>query len=410
MGVLGSPRRLAGIVLLVLAGLYAAYGIVAGSLSSAALARGDLVSALSFRRSSAVLAPGAQILLRYGRYREAQAIAIRTLKRAPHDAASLRALGQALRAQGDAAAADQAMILAARVGWRDSGTQLWVLDKGLETGDAAAAAQAADALLRRRVEEDSVLARLERLIETQAGREALAERIVAAPPWRALFFEHFQPETEGQRATFAELLVAIDEKGGWPRDGEVPAFFRDMLAHGAVDHMIALWRQFNPRASGDPRVDVVDGDFEQIAASIGARGPFGWRIRPRPGISVGTVPRVEAGNEPALRVESYQADPGAVVTQLLALPPGDYRLAFTTQLVRGDGGAFDVAIRCGKSKGRVTSIPLDGASAAWSTQSLSFTVYARGCESQTLALRVLGDEGDGAVMLFDSFALSAASR
>ncbi|MEO6041111.1 MAG: hypothetical protein ABIP41_04355, partial [Croceibacterium sp.] len=94
----------------------------------------------------------------------------------PVDPGAAPLLGAALLLQGDAARAEQAFRVSARLGWRDVPTQAYWYEAALEAGEMAPAADRLDALLRAHPGfpgSDALLARIE---ETPAGRRALERR------------------------------------------------------------------------------------------------------------------------------------------------------------------------------------------------------------------------------------------
>ncbi|MFD1949592.1 hypothetical protein ACFSGX_02275 [Sphingomonas arantia] len=308
-------------------------------------------------------------------------------------------------AAGDRAVADRIMLLAAQTGWRDAAVQRWVLERALFDRDWPTAARAADALLRTNGDRAAGTAGFIRLLATDGGRAALADRIALAPDW-APGFLRADPTTPADRAGFADLLRRLAARNALPAGYDPAAGATAMLADGRVDPLVTQWRAVDP-AAGDPRTAIVDGGFDRLAAGPPVSAPFGWQVPPRSQATLSFTPQAPDGADPALTIEAFGADARPALTQLLALRPGRYTLSFTGRIVRGEPSDFAIELRC---TGRGAAVPLRPRAAVDPNASRQQAMFAipPACPSQTLAILAGSASSDGAQATFDAFRVAPA--
>ena len=178
-GMLGKLR--AGVVI-VLSLLYT--GLVLGSGSDRLTAtRPELANHVpSLFASEALRIAGSQALAN-GDVRATLAIAKGALRDAPADPQNAAMLGAGLLASGYRAQADQAFLVAGRLGWRVPITQSYWLGKALAVGDYEVAALRLDALLRQQPDLLSQRQLLDPMERNPAGRAALVRRMALRPEW-----------------------------------------------------------------------------------------------------------------------------------------------------------------------------------------------------------------------------------
>jgi hypothetical protein len=302
--------------------------------------------------------------------------------RDPLDPAALRDLGLALDLSGDPADADRLMTLAGERTRRDSPTAAWLLVKRLSQGRYDDAFSAADALLRRNVD-DRTRERLFKLLIAAAhydvSRPALVARLADAPWWRLAYMREL---VVGADAADARRVVAgLSATTAPPTAAELNAYLTRLVGDKAYAAAARDWRAFS-RPRRDP--DAI-GD-------LGAPPPFGWG----PVFGEGASSAVEDG---ALHVDYDGYGAPKLPSRLIALPPGRYAMAWRERVTGDSLRAIVVTVVCGEAGAPLaTTAPLE--------QRLEFEVPATGCEGQTLAITPLpGDRRSDVTARFDRWSL-----
>jgi hypothetical protein len=280
------------------------------------------------------------------RYDQAAAYSLEAIDRSPIDMIAMRVLGQTRLAKGDAEGGVAAMNMAARGGWRDTKTQLWVIEAALEDGDYETALQRIDGLFRRRELGAQLYAALRPALAIRDYRTMLLKQLHDRPDWRFLMlddFRHAQPaEFDGIEAFFDEQARTPDRFGG----DELTPFTERLLEVGLAARARRLWEQ-SVGPSGKSKNLIFDSGFTALShRNDGGRGAprFTWRLDERAGATIGSAPD---GSGPALQLEANPRSRVTVATQVLVLNPGRYRL---TTRVMGSGAlsiaGYGFAVRC----------------------------------------------------------------
>lgn len=235
----------------------------------------------------------------------------------PIDPRSTALLGAALLASGEAARADRAFRVAARFGWRDAQTQLYLMDRAQKSGETALAALRLDAVLRQNPLfplRDMFLARFE---ATPQGRAALAARLALRPAWTIQFLgqdNQPQPATLRHRA---QILQAVSGPG-WGCDAIAPLVNR-LIAAAEVAPAKQVWARHCPAASPG----IADSSFADFGPR--KRTPFDWNL-PSSG-DIATVPAASPATGLTARVSGASSQ--MVAWQMLTLRPGSYRVSWS---------------------------------------------------------------------------------
>jgi hypothetical protein len=146
-----------------------------------------------------------------------------------------------------------------------------------------------------------------------------------------------------------------------------------------------LWLARLPAGSGQGDGLLFDGGFEHPGIS----GGYGWRQTPPPGVGFADDQLDPAEGDHALAVDfSGRAVGTTGLEQWLALPAGDYRLAFASDNGTDAPRPFAFQLRCQDDGRLLASLPLP-ATAGWQRGSGGFTVPP-GCPGQSLRLDYLG--------------------
>jgi hypothetical protein len=332
-----------------------------------------------------------------GDMRRAQSLSLEALGMSLQNARALRVVGRAANNAGETDAADTAMTLAARLGWRDGFAQIWMFDRALQQGDFVTAAQAGDALMRIQFHPEVVMPRLQRLLATRAGRTALAARMAENPPWMQQFFGYLSDGMPDTTSRVALLLEDLGRLGKRPMERDTGRFFTTAIAQGQAAQLVGAWQQLNGGIVDDPRTGIVDGNFDILAATdagaVGS-GPFGWKIPQQSGATVTTPPRSESNVGPALHIQlPRESVGGTVVSQLLVLAPGRYELTYLAVLEHGSVNAVRLELRCQYGPIPLREFVIGTSTKDWAPQRLTFDVPNR-CGSQTLSITASSAFGD----------------
>lgn len=314
------------------------------------------------------------------------------LRWAPMDGVRLRLLAE--RAQRDGRPAEAAALarLGGQLGWRDSRTQILLLNDALHREDFDAALSHADALLRRKPDHGGPMLRMFHIAANdEVGRRAVLERLMFAPLWRTTFFQDMSllaPEDWNGHESILRTLAArrsIDLRE------EVVPFVRHLVAQGEYGHARHLWMT----TAGLSPALLLDGDFAQVAPqrAIGRLSPFEWRIGKVPNAEVGPVDS-DSGMT-GLRIRTGGNAFGPLIAQMTILAPGRYTLsagASRSGMLRS--GTLGWGLICVPS-GRRHSLPTEAREMgrlAW-----EITIPESGCLLQQLILQVRRMSNDGAI-------------
>lgn len=320
---------------------------------------------------------------------------IAALRWMPMDAVALRLLAEKANKEGRPAEAAALARLGGRLGWRDSRTQMLLLEDSLRQEDVRAALRHADALLRRKPDHGETMLRLFHVAASEeVGEVAVLERLAAAPIWRAAFFQDMRLLAPEEWAGHESILLALAARRSIDVRGEVVPFVRHLVAQGDFEHARNLWMN----TSGLPSALLLDGDFAQFAGqrTMARLSPFEWRAGQVANAEVG---RAGDGHEDAgLRIRTGGNASGALLAQMTLLAPGIYTLSAAASKPEPlRSGAIGWALTCVPSGRRLfpSIMPADAPEngrLAW-----EILIPQSGCSLQQLALRARRMTNDGAI-------------
>ena len=348
--------------------------------------------------SAQVLAENAEKLEQQGDLSGAEGMARRSLEFSLNNARAIRVFAVAAQRGGKTAIADTAFVLAGRLGWRDGFAHMWLLDRALAQREYPAAALSGDALLRTRFHPELVLPRLATLIESPEGRAALADRMATDPPWASEVVGDAITRMPAGSAELTAFMSALGRAGVRLSPRVTSQFFESAIAGGGAGQAIEPWQQLNRSDTQDPSRDVVDGDFDQLAAGIDWIGPFGWRVPDRSELGITTPAGRLAGSGPALRITVRgDARGGIAVSQRLLLLQGRYELSYLAEPGRGSPTSFRVSVRCGGRGRWLLKEPLAGVAPGNPTRTIRAFDVPTECPSQELDISASPAFGDAEV-------------
>lgn len=374
--------------------LLAAWGVFETTFRSAMLlAIGPIAAERFWPGSAEALAESAELRLAGNDVAGAAADSRRALERVPVKIAALRTLGLAEQARGDLAQALRWIILSGKWGWRDTPTQIWLMNWTLAQRDYRSAMQYADALLRRDVGNHDFYLALLPVLQDRDARSAFIARLQDQPPWRADFFAAMTEIDPAKAGAMTGVLTDLATTATPPTRLEAAPYLRLMVGQSDYDAAYALWGRLfaGPRDAGraPPNGDFARADARMLKPE--EMSPFDWQL----GMPGSAVASVEQTGEPARGLALYAQYDGAagvdLTRVLLVLRPGAYRLS---ALMRSDAAdapdSLVWSISCHGDKDDLGVTPgANIAAGRWTPVTAEFVVPASGCAAQDLRLRGL---------------------
>ena len=338
----------------------------------------------------------------------AEALAQRAIRLSPLDGRSYRVLAQIAESRGDAPRALALYQIAARHSPRDLRSHVWLANHYLRSDTPEAALPHLDAMLR--VQPGSMPILFPQLVAFASHartQPALAALLAADPPWRWQVLTKLCREAKdpGALTPFIEDLRKLP--GGIHED-EMAVWLDRLVADRRWGQAYLLWVAQLPPERRKVIGNVFDGGFESEPSNEG----FDWRFGQVQGARIDLLPITGAGGERALRVAfEDQRVPFNHVRQLLALPPGAYRMTGRARAedLRNERGLV-WTLRCAEqNKPLASSEPVRGNS-GWRDFSLDFSVPAQDCGGQWLQLslpaRIRAEQRIGGRVWYDDLSIA----
>jgi len=249
-------------------------------------------------------------------------LATRALLAAPDAIAPLSLLALTAERRGEDGRAAALMRLAERRSLRQPVVEAWLFDRAVAAGDIAGALGRADVLLRTSAPDlrERVRTTLIGVASDAKAAPLLVRQLAGDPPWRAQFLAAFFADPASLQA--APVLIAAMAATDRPlTDSERNAYLTALVARGLFDTAYGAW--VDSFAGGDVPY-LYNGGFEAPASG----SPFDWTLADAriAEVAITASPPPATGN--ALRVEFADRRVAAsLASELLVLPPGDYRLS-----------------------------------------------------------------------------------
>jgi tetratricopeptide (TPR) repeat protein len=345
----------------------------------------------------------------------AERLARRALEGAPLSARALRVYGLSLEARDDLAGAAAVMATAGGLGWRDTPTQVWLMDAYARQGDMGAALERADALLRRGQFKEQVRALfVHAALDPNAGA-IVVQRLAAQPLWRPYFFDAGHQLPPDQLQAFAAFLNHYVQAEGALAAAEVEPFVESLFLRGHYAQARETWRRYAAAALEEQGNAVLDGGFGAAALEPGGSAPrhvtpFEWWFPQQPGIETAIAAPPGREQDRALYIASPGNVRAEVARQTLALSPGAHLLSVETQLDAGTRpGGYSWRIQClpGENALELTALATNDRGSGPSRQ--RFEVPSRACAGQRLSLWLHGDYSRPTGLWIDNVAVRPAS-
>jgi O-antigen ligase len=335
-----------------------------------------------------------------GRPKQARIAAERALAIVPIDAAAVRAHGFADLTLDAPDRGSQLLQVGAALGWRDTLMQLWLAQRALEVGSTAVAAERIDALLRRAQLPDALMPRMRETYLMPTGVEALIGRLADRPYWRQGFFNTIADDSAASVPRTLDFLAKL-RVAGVPATPHETLLMRWRLAdRGDVGAAREVWLASGGRGS------IADGDFEALPAQIPAGvPPYAWGAPSLPGVRVFPIDRGAGTSRHAIQIVSDGLASGTALAQIVALPPGRWRVS---GMVRGSDVPATLTVACitdGKAS-LAGDIALDGSDAAWRPVS-GVVMIGPDCPVQQIGVTLRDRGGQNSRISIDAIQISS---
>lgn len=349
------------------------------------LARRDPLAALSWRprHPEAALAAARELAGPAGDRARAEELARESLRSYPLLGGGYRILAEL--ASEPERAGSLYRVAAARAP-RDIRSLAWLSDRALVAGDYRGAMELIDQILR--VEPElfgRLFPALTRIAGVPAARHALAAVLREAPPWRVQFLVRMARHTP-DLAAVGSVVELLREGSIGLAEPELNAWLERLIAERQWSAAYFTWVHQLPAEYRNRIGNVYDGGFERIPTNRG----FDWRFERVAGARMDLAAIEGMGGRQALRVAfEPRRVPFRHVRQLMALPPGKYRLqgrARPQALETERGLVWTVACAEGWTE-LAGSEPFSG-TRPWREFAVDFEVPAPGCGAQWLTLRI----------------------
>lgn len=372
----GSRRRPRLAPLLVLAAPLTAIVLVVG-ISRSAFATHNLSLAQSlWGARGAAFARSAEELRAGGDTVAAEAHARAALDQSFAHPAAIRVLGLNAEARGDTESAEEIMIAAARWGWRDSPTQVWLLRRAFLNDDLGLAYQHMDALLRQQEAREALFSLMIASVEYDPdSANDLVGHFEVRPTWRSAFFTP-DSNPSWRSPGFLAILRALAGTSAHARREEVLPFVSALARDQRLDQAAELWHL----AGGAIVAIAGPGEIQLDWSMSSPASPFDWQYESTGGGS----PLVrDEGDQHALVLGREAGRTVAARTILIA--PGRYALGIG-RLV--DPGGVRLSLRCGTAE--TAAAPQTGAQ--W------VAVVPPGCRAAQLRVTVPAAVGEALIL------------
>lgn len=280
----------------------------------------DKVPALFASEAYAVLGPRA---IESGDTAVALRIGKAAITAAPIEPNSTALLGSAQMAAKQFPEAERTFRVAGKLGWRVPSTQAYWQMRALVVSDYTTAALRTDALLR---QDPGLLNQrylLDPLERNSQGREALVARMQLRPRWSAYYANSVSGVPGDSLLQRAEVLDLAARRGLQLGCTDIGPITLRLVELNFVAVAEQLWRGHCPL----PRSGALfDGSLTSLQLDQPA-SPFAWSLVGRSDVSVALSPASD-GKGQQVQFESSASFPRRVLTQLVAVRPGRYRLSW----------------------------------------------------------------------------------
>lgn len=234
---------------------------------------------------------------------------------------------------------------------------------------------------------EPVMVELAKLIPSAEGRRLLADVLARNRGWRPAFFAI----ARGTNVTPDHARALLEEARARQPNGDLrleeQLYMTALASAGRVRSAREIWLRSLPAAERPRHALMANPGF----AGPRVDAPFGWTLH---ALDVGRAEIRDTNSpRPHLYVDFFGGSNAVLAEQLLALPPGRYRLRMEAA---GEGlsgpSRLSWTLTCSSGSPQLLSADLRNAREGFRPIQAPFTVPSAGCDGQRLSL--LGEAGD----------------
>lgn len=248
----------------------------------------------------------------------------------PTNDRALRVLGLATEQQGRRDAGAAIMRQAAALGWRDTPTQLWLVNDAALRDDYTTLIDRSDGLARRNRSGALTQSIFLAAVTEPHLRQALVASLGRQPMWRGAFFANVRQRLPESSLAAMETLFA-DMRAAGQTIGPVEwlSYVDRLIQLGRYAHARAIWAQAFGIRPDRLAATPLDGKFARAASRPldAPLSPFDWNVNPD---LAGAVTFSGGASQSAMVVPGDVAAGTTIATQVVILATGEHRL--TTRL------------------------------------------------------------------------------
>lgn len=336
-----------------------------------------------------------------GARESARLLAQQSLRSEPLNARGLRLLAMIQETDGDAAAAAETAMLGRKVSRRDSGLNLWLVEKAVRKQDLPAILYNLDVAMRSSVTiRGRLFPVLLQALSTDPGfsRQFFADYIEKNPSWLYDFLDFGITEAKDARG-IGEAVIAA---GGMPRDAKFRPLESFLLTRLADQQHYTLARRLFLLMPGSDRRWLASAGFE-VGKTDPAFNPITWQAYTSPDFTSSFL-RDEKGAV-TLDAVAYTPAPSLAARKIVFLPTGPHRFAVAAERTSPESAAMTATwqVRCAMGQ----DLPVLASRKIDRSVNLAFDVVVpERCEALMLELVVAGNASpDPGSMSFRAFRL-----
>lgn len=261
--------------------------------------------------------------------RKAIRLATAALLRDPTQVKAARALGMVAAVEGRSDHAERLFAYAESLSRRDVPTQLWFIERKVQTGDVQGILRHYDAVLRTSpTGQDLLFPVLARAADEPAVYAALKDLLAQNPPWARAFVTRLL-SSRGNAGHISGLALAVLD--GSQKDDEVlrQRFVSRLVDRREYDVAFSTYASLTDAVTA--QLLVRNGDFEQPSPYP----PIDWEFAADTDLAA-LSQSVSGRDGIVLRFHASAGMGGPLARQLLRLPAGDYRLAAVVANIPAD--------------------------------------------------------------------------
>lgn len=265
---------------------------------------------------------------------QAEQYALKALKANRLDGRALRVMAQVVEHRGDEKRAAELFNKAVALSPRDLPSHVWLLEHALRSRQAKPAAVHMDALLRVAPELGKVLLpQAVALAVNPVAQDAMLGQLVLNPPWRRhLLMALAASEFSAQQ--IVPVYIKLNALSKLEPADYLPLIDR-LNKENRFAQAYLTWANLIPEKQRKYLGNVFDGGFELPTEE--QFGAFGWQLQQVDGASAQLLSTQGTLGENSFYVEfEGRRTPYAHLSQMLALPPGQWQLSFRAKAERLD--------------------------------------------------------------------------